>query len=139
MLSILPCFLPHSSSLPLQERTPRPSGEDSKIDTRAIIKKKNNVAPVIRVLFMWIVASVFGQPAKAKHRRAAYALTLYRFCTTKSPITLETHHPDFRSPDELKSLKKSFKGMVWQGLEILNTELGQACDATGIVELKARF
>jgi SEC-C motif-containing protein len=61
------------------------------------------------------------------------------FVLQKAQYLVETHHPDFRSPDELKSLKKSFKGMVWQGLEILNTELGQACDVTGIVEFKARF
>jgi SEC-C motif-containing protein len=61
------------------------------------------------------------------------------FVLEKAQYLVDTHHPDFRSPDELKSLKKSFKGMAWQGLEIIHTELGQTNDATGIVEFKATF
>lgn len=61
------------------------------------------------------------------------------FVLQKAQYLVDTHHPDFRSLDELKSLKKSFKGMAWQGLEIIETVLGQADDVTGIVEFKATF
>jgi SEC-C motif-containing protein len=61
------------------------------------------------------------------------------FVLQKAQYLVDTHHPDFRSLDELKSLKKSFKGMAWQGLEIIETVLGQVDDATGIVEFKATF
>ena len=61
------------------------------------------------------------------------------FVLQKAQYLVDTHHPDFRSQDELKSLKKSFKGMVWHDLEIIHTELGQVVDATGVVEFKASF
>lgn len=61
------------------------------------------------------------------------------FVLQKAQYLIDTHHPDFRSQDELKSLKKSFKGMVWHDLEIIHTELGQVVDVTGIVEFKASF
>lgn len=61
------------------------------------------------------------------------------FVLQKAQYLIDTHHPDFRSQDELKSLKKSFKGMVWHNLEIIHTELGQVVDVTGIVEFKASF
>lgn len=61
------------------------------------------------------------------------------FVLQKAQYLVDTHHPDFRSQDELKSLKKSFKGMVWHNLEIIHTELGQVVDVTGIVEFKASF
>lgn len=61
------------------------------------------------------------------------------FVLQKAQYLVDTHHPDFRSQDELKSLKKSFKGMVWHDLEIIHTELGQVVDVTGVVEFKASF
>lgn len=61
------------------------------------------------------------------------------FVLQKAQYLVDTHHPDFRSPDALSSFKKSFKGLQWQGLQILNIDLGQANDTTGIVEFKATF
>ncbi len=61
------------------------------------------------------------------------------FVLEKSQYLVNTHHADFRSPDELKALKQSFKGTQWQGLEIITTDLGQAEDETGMVEFKAYF
>jgi SEC-C motif-containing protein len=61
------------------------------------------------------------------------------FVLEKAQYLVNTHHADFRSPDELKALKQSFKGIQWQGLEIITTDLGQAEDETGVVEFKAYF
>lgn len=61
------------------------------------------------------------------------------FVLQKAQYLVDTHHPDFREVDALSSLKKSFKGSQWQGLEIIDTQLGQSSDSTGIVEFKATF
>ena len=61
------------------------------------------------------------------------------FVLEKAQYLVNTHHADFRSPDELKALKQSFKGIKWQGLEVITTDLGQAEDETGVVEFKAYF
>lgn len=61
------------------------------------------------------------------------------FVLEKAQYLVDTHHPEHRQIDELKSLKKSFKHTQWLGLEIIETELGQANDNTGIVEFRAYF
>ncbi len=45
--------------------------------------------------------------------------------------------PARREKNELKTITKSFRGISWKGLEVLETEAGGASDATGIVEFKA--
>ena len=61
------------------------------------------------------------------------------FVLEKAQYLVDTHHPEHRQADELKALKKSFKNTQWLGLEVMDTELGQATDNTGIVEFKAHF
>lgn len=61
------------------------------------------------------------------------------FVLEKAQYLYDTHHPDYRAEDELKALKKSFKGMVWLGLEVVAAEQGQAGDSTGLVEFKAHY
>ena len=61
------------------------------------------------------------------------------FVLEKAAYLLETHHSQSRKPDELKALKKSFKGMVWTGLEIVATQAGAETDSEGEVEFVAHF
>lgn len=61
------------------------------------------------------------------------------FVLEKAQYLYDTHHPDFRAVDEFKALKKSFKGTVWLGLEVVATAQGQSSDAVGMVEFKAHF
>ena len=61
------------------------------------------------------------------------------FALEKALYLVETHHPQSRQQDELKALKKSFKGMVWTGLEIVATQAGAATDSEGEVEFIAHF
>ena len=61
------------------------------------------------------------------------------FALEKALYLVETHHPQAREPDELKALKKSFKGMVWMGLEIVATQAGAETDSEGEVEFIAHF
>lgn len=52
---------------------------------------------------------------------------------------LHTHHPDKRSEVKPEEVEAWSKGSVWHGLEILNTEKGQANDSTGVVEFNAFY
>ena len=61
------------------------------------------------------------------------------FTLEKSHYLVETHHAQSRKQDELKALKKSFKGMMWTGLEIVATHAGTAADSQGEVEFIALF
>ncbi len=61
------------------------------------------------------------------------------FVLEKALYLVETHHPQSRQQDELKALKKSFKGMVWTGLEIVATQAGAETDSEGEVEFVAHF
>ena len=61
------------------------------------------------------------------------------FALEKALYIVETHHPQAREPDELKALKKSFKGMVWTSLEIVATQAGAEIDSVGEVEFIAHF
>lgn len=61
------------------------------------------------------------------------------FILEKAHYLVATHHPQARESDELKALKKSFKGMVWTGLEIVATQAGAETDSEGEVEFIAYF
>jgi len=61
------------------------------------------------------------------------------FVLEKALYLVDTHHPQSREQDALKSLKKSFKGMMWTGLEIVATHAGTADDSQGDVEFIAHF
>lgn len=61
------------------------------------------------------------------------------FVLEKAYYLVATHHPQAREPDELKALKKSFKGMVWTSLEIVATQAGAEIDSVGEVEFIAHF
>ncbi len=60
------------------------------------------------------------------------------FVLEKAQYLVDTHHPDYRAEGELTALKKSFKGMKWLGLEIVQTSAGLATDTEGKVEFIAR-
>ncbi|MDO8417973.1 MAG: YchJ family metal-binding protein [Agitococcus sp.] len=61
------------------------------------------------------------------------------FTLEKAHYLVETHHAQSRKQDELKALKKSFKGMMWTGLEIVATQAGAETDSEGEVEFVAHF
>ena len=61
------------------------------------------------------------------------------FTLEKAHYLVETHHAQSRKQDELKALKKSFKGMMWTGLEIIATHAGTAADSQAEVEFIAHF
>jgi SEC-C motif-containing protein len=61
------------------------------------------------------------------------------FTLEKAHYLVETHHTQSRKQDELKALKKSFKGTMWTGLEIIATNAGTADDSQGDVEFIAHF
>ena len=61
------------------------------------------------------------------------------FTLEKAHYLLETHHAQSRKQDELKALKKSFKGMMWTGLDIVSTKSGTEDDNQGEVEFIAHF
>jgi SEC-C motif-containing protein len=61
------------------------------------------------------------------------------FVLEKALYLVETHYPQSREQDELKALKKTFKGMMWTGLEIVAATAGTASDNQGEVEFIAHF
>ena len=61
------------------------------------------------------------------------------FTLEKAHYLVETHHAQSRKQDELKALKKSFKGMMWTGLEVVATHAGTAADSQAEVEFIAHF
>lgn len=48
-----------------------------------------------------------------------------------------TTHPSKRARNELKTISKSFRGIIWQSLEIIATDKGAAGDSEGLVEFIA--
>lgn len=81
------------------------------------------------------VGSTTPAPTAQQLMRSRYTA----FVLEKAAYLLETHHSQSRKPDELKALKKSFKGMVWTGLEIVATQAGTETDSEGEVEFIAHF
>lgn len=81
------------------------------------------------------LGSSISAPTAEQLMRSRYTA----FALEKALYLVETHHPQAREPDELKALKKSFKGMVWTGLEIVATQAGAETDSEGEVEFIAYF
>ncbi|MDP4269341.1 MAG: YchJ family metal-binding protein [Bacteroidota bacterium] len=52
---------------------------------------------------------------------------------------MRSHHSSTRPNKERKSIEKWAKSVRWIGLNVLNTQAGEATDETGYVEFKALF
>lgn len=65
-------------------------------------------------------------------RYSAFVLAKHRFL-------LKTQHPDFRKPEDRKTIKENIKHTQWLGLNLIATEKGQAQDNQGVVEFIASY
>lgn len=52
---------------------------------------------------------------------------------------IRTHHPDYRAPDEERSLHKSAQNTQWLNLIVLSAQKGQRKDSKGSVEFAAAY
>lgn len=61
------------------------------------------------------------------------------FALKNAAYLLRTLHPSRRTADELQQIERSFSGIEWRGLEIVDREAGGESDATGVVEFIAHY
>ncbi|HVL02513.1 MAG TPA: YchJ family metal-binding protein [Dongiaceae bacterium] len=61
------------------------------------------------------------------------------FALQNSAYLLRTLHPQRRSADEIQQIERSFAGIQWQALLILDRVEGSESDNTGIVEFVAEY
>lgn len=77
-------------------------------------------------------------------RQAATAQELMRsryvaFTQADGGYLMRSHHPKTRPLKEQKAIENWAKSVQWMGLQILNTQGGQANDSSGYVEFKALY
>ena len=75
-----------------------------------------------------------SQPATAEQlMRSRYTA----YARQNANYLVASTHPSKRERNELKTIKKSFRGINWRSLEILAIDKGGADDTEGTVEFKA--
>lgn len=83
-------------------------------------------------------AYILGQ-ATAPTSEALMRSRYSAFVLGEAKYLYNTHHPDFRSEDELAQLNATMGQTEWVGLEILHTRQGGPEDSTGEVTFAAHF
>jgi SEC-C motif-containing protein len=84
------------------------------------------------------------QPVLADVKNAATAEALMRarysaYVARDIDFIMNTTHPDGRADSDVAAMRAWSEQAVWQGLEVLATEAGQAGDSKGKVEFRARY